>query len=595
MSQMMKANNTRSSYNDPSFTPFQSGCSLCYPSTDYQFTNTMNGGSQQKLISNLPGKNLYKTTNYSVPMNKLMKDNYGISFNTSGGAKKSKHSLEKKVSHMMKYVNKRGGAHCDGVHSEDSTMSGGKKTHGRSASRGRSTKKKGGMGAEMMPSEEHHSSMKMGGAKKTRGRSASRGRSTKKKGGMAAEMMTSEEHHSTMMKTGGKKTGAKKTRGRSASRGRSTKKKGGMATQMMTSEENHSTMMKTGGAKKTRSRKTKSRSRSASRGRKLKGGEETWGATGMPSQFFNVNAKLVGYPYKSGMGAKTAYGPANPQDVGMGLLAPNTTSRSSTANPATSMKTGGRKKIRKQSGKGFPIPSLSSIPIDTVQVNVDKGINDVQSFLKDLKKDYVKSVQKAASIKIGNQRLIQGGAKSRTTKKKDAKKITKKTEKKDTKKVVKKSMKKDTKKIVKKSMNKDTKKKVIKKKKGGNGSDFISTFNSRGPSNAPDNYWGVNGEKWFRQFNKTANYIPNSQLAKAATPKLLAGPMNEKVVGYNSFESTFSPIRGGKKTVAKKKKVVKKDTKKSTKKDTKKSTKKDTKKSTKKEKKDTKKKKTSKK
>ena len=551
MSQMMKANNTRSSYNDPSFTPFQSGCSLCYPSTDYQFTNTMNGGSQQKLISNLPGKNLYKTTNYSVPMNKLMKDNYGISFNTSGGAKKSKHSLEKKVSHMMKYVNKRGGAHCDGVHSEDSTMSGGKKTHGRSASRGRSTKKKGGMGAEMMPSEEHHSSMKMGGAKKTRGRSASRGRSTKKKGGMA--------------------------------------------TQMMTSEENHSTMMKTGGAKKTRSRKTKSRSRSASRGRKLKGGEETWGATGMPSQFFNVNAKLVGYPYKSGMGAKTAYGPANPQDVGMGLLAPNTTSRSSTANPATSMKTGGRKKIRKQSGKGFPIPSLSSIPIDTVQVNVDKGINDVQSFLKDLKKDYVKSVQKAASVKIGNQRLIQGGAKSRTTKKKDAKKITKKTEKKDTKKVVKKSMKKDTKKIVKKSMNKDTKKKVIKKKKGGNGSDFISTFNSRGPSNAPDNYWGVNGEKWFRQFNKTANYIPNSQLAKAATPKLLAGPMNEKVVGYNSFESTFSPIRGGKKTVAKKKKVVKKDTKKSTKKDTKKSTKKDTKKSTKKEKKDTKKKKTSKK
>ena len=356
-------------------------------------------------------------------------------------------------------------------------------------------------------------------------------------------------------------------------------------------------MMKTGGAKKTRARKTKSRSRSASRGRKLKGGEETWGATGMPSQFFNANAKLMGYPYNSGNGAKTAYGPANPKDVGMGLLAPNTTSKVNTANPATSMKTGGRKKTRKQSGKGFPIPSLSSIPIDVVQVNVDKGINDVQSFLKDLKKDYVKSVQKAASVKIGNQRLIQGGAKSKTTKKKDAKKTAKKTEKKDTKKVVKKSMKKDmkkkdTKKVVKKSMNKDTKKKVIKKKKGGNGSDFISTFNSRGPSNAPDNYWGVNGEKWFRQFNKTANYIPNSQLAKAATPKLLAGPMNEKVVGYNSFESTFSPIRGGKKTVAKKKKVVKKDTKKSTKKDTKKSAKKDTKKSAKK---DTKKKTTSKK
>ena len=501
MSQMMKANNTRSSYNDPTFKPFQSGCSLCYPSIDYRFSNTMKGGSQQKLISNLSGKNLYKTTNYSVPMNKLMKDNYGISFNTSGGAKKSRNSLEKKVSHMMKFVNKRGGDNCSAVQSEDSTMTGGKKT------RVRSKKKKGGMASEMVPTEEN-------------------------------SMMT--------------------------------------------------------GGKKTRTRKIKSRSRSTTRGRKLKGGEETWGATGMPAQFFNANAKLMGYPYNSGYGVKTAYGLANPKDVGMGLLAPNTTSNASTANPSTSMKTGGRKKTKKQSGKGFPIPTLSSIPIDVVQVNVDKGISDVQTFLKDLKRDYVKSVQKAASIKIGNQRLIQGGAKSRTTKKKvtkkDAKKdMKKKDTKKDTKKLKKKDMKKkDTKKVIKKSN-----KKIIKKKKGGDGSDFISTFNSRGPSNAPDTYWGVNGEKWFRQFNKSANYIPNSQLAKAATPKLLAGPMNEKVVGYNSFESTFSPIRGGKKIVTKKKKVVKKDTKKTTKKDIKKTTKKDTKKTTKK--KDTKKKITSKK
>ena len=220
MSQMMKANNTRSSYNDPTFTPFQSGCSLCYPSTDYRFTNSMNGGSQQKLISNLAGKNLYKATNYSVPMNKLMKDNYGISFNTSGGAKKSKNSLEKKVSHMMKFVNKRGGDHCDGVHAEDTTMTGGKKTRVRSTSRGLSMKKKGGVGHEIMPSEEHSTMMKTGG-KKTRGRSTSRGRSMKKKGGMGDEMMPSEEH-STMMKTGGKKTRGRKTksRSRSASRGR---------------------------------------------------------------------------------------------------------------------------------------------------------------------------------------------------------------------------------------------------------------------------------------------------------------------------------------------------------------------------------------
>ena len=471
---MMNTNNSRSSYNDPTFKPFQSGCSLCYPSTDYQFTNTMKGGSQQKLISNLPGKNLYKATDYSVPMNKLMKNNYGISFNTSGGAKKGKNSLEKKVSHMMKHINKRGG-----------------------------------MGAEIMPSEEN----------------------------------------ATMIKTGGKKTKVDKS---------------------------------------------KSKSKNNSRGKKLKGGEETMGATGMPSQFFNANAKLMGYPYNSGMGAKTAYGPANPKDVGTGLLAPNTTSNSNTANPATSMKTGGRKKIRKQSGKGFPIPSLSQIPIDAMQVKVDKGISDVQSFLKDLKNDYVKSVQKAASIKIGNQRLIQGGTKSKIAKKeakkpvkkavkKPVKKAEKKVKKKDVKKPVKKTEKKVKKKDVKKPVKKaekKVKKTIIKKKKGGDGSDFISTLNSRGPSNAPDNYWGVNGEKWFRQFNKSANYIPNSQLAKAATPKLLAGPVNEKVVGYNSFESTFSPIRGGKKTktkklVTKKEKTVKKSAKKDVKKDVKKSIKKE--------------------
>jgi hypothetical protein len=540
---MMNANNSRSSYNDPAFKPFQSGCSLCYPSTDYQFTNNMQGGSNQKLISNLPGKNLYKTTNYSVPMNKLTKDNYGISFNTSGGAKNSKNSLEKKVSHMMKYVNKRGGSEHEMMHSEEhSSMmkTGGKKTQrgrstsrSRSSSRNRSLNKKGGMGKEMMPSEEHSSMMKTGGKKTRRGRSASRSRS-------------SSRSHS-LNKKGGKKNqrGNSASRSRSSSRNRSLNKKGG---------------------KKTSNGRSNSRSRSSSRQRKLKGGEETMGATGMPSQFFNANAKLMGYPYNSGMGAKTAYGPANPKDVGMGLLAPNTTSKASTANPATSMKTGGtKKKNKKQSGKGFPIPTLSQAPIDVVQVNVDKGINDVQSFLKDLKKDYVKSVQKAASIKIGNQRLIQGGAKNKKNKKK-----VKKTDKKSEKKVMKKDK---------------------KKKKGGNGSDFISTFNSRGPSNAPDNYWGVNGEKWFRQFNKSADYIPNSQLAKAATPKLLAGPMNEKVVGYNSFESTFSPIRGGKKTktkkkVVKKEKVIKK--KKIAKKEKvikkKKIAKKDTKKSSKKEK-----------
>ena len=293
------------------------------------------------------------------------------------------------------------------------------------------------------------------------------------------------------------------------------------------------------GGKKTKSSK------------KMKGGEESWGATGMPMQYYDPNAKLVGYPINSGNNAKTAYGSQEPLNAGIGMLAPNTVSKSLTANVATNMKTGGlkksiQKKKIKQSGKGL-IPYISSEPISKVQSKSTNAVSKMQDFLKDLQKDYVKSVQKASSVKIGNQRLINGGKKQKTNKTN-----------------------------------------ITKNKKGGQGSDFISTLNSRGPSNAPNNYWGVDGEKWFRQFNKTANYIPNTELAKAATPKLLEGPKNDSVIGYNSFSTDFAAVSGGKLT-KKSAKPVKKDTK-PVKKDTK-SVKKDTKpvkKDTKSVKKDTK-------
>ena len=82
--------------------------------------------------------------------------------------------------------------------------------------------------------------------------------------------------------------------------------------------------------------------------RVMKGGEESWGATGLPAQFYNPKTELVGYPSNSGMGVKTAYGLQEPLDVGRGMLAPNTASKSSSANIATSMKTGGVKKITKK-------------------------------------------------------------------------------------------------------------------------------------------------------------------------------------------------------------------------------------------------------
>ena len=44
---------------------------------------------------------------------------------------------------------------------------------------------------------------------------------------------------------------------------------------------------------------------------------------------------------------------------------------------------------------------------------VDAGIVKVEDFLGKLKQDYIYSVQKAASVKIGDQRLIQGGAKTK--------------------------------------------------------------------------------------------------------------------------------------------------------------------------------------
>ena len=78
--------------------------------------------------------------------------------------------------------------------------------------------------------------------------------------------------------------------------------------------------------------------------------------------------------------------------------------------------------------------------------------------------------------------------------------------------------------------------------KGGDGSDFALTLNSRGPANYPDDMWGVDGETWFRQFNKTGQYIPNSQLPNAATP-LLAGTNDSNIVsGYNEMDISYPSV-----------------------------------------------------
>ena len=251
----------------------------------------------------------------------------------------------------------------------------------------------------------------------------------------------------------------------------------------------------------------------------MKGGKETEGATGMPSNFYT--GKLPdGYVSTNGNGIETPYGIIDAKDAGVGNLAPYNTSKN--ASKLTMIKTGGKKKSSKQSKskKGGLIPKMSDRPFKLVDSVVNTGASSLKSFLKQLEKNYDKSLVKIQQTRNGLNRLSQGGTKKKATNKK-------------------------------------------KSLKGGDGSDFAATLNSRGPSNAPDQ-----GEKMFRVFNKTGEYIPNSQLAKAAAPKLTSGPKVTKVMGFDPSETTFAPITGGKKTVAKKtmkkKSVAKKPVKKTT-------------------------------
>ena len=103
-------------------------------------------------------------------------------------------------------------------------------------------------------------------------------------------------------------------------------------------------MPKTQTDKKTPSKKKSKKSSCNIKAKMMKGGEESWGATGMPAQFYNAKKPLMSYPPNSGFGVQTAYGASLPLDVGTGLLAPFTASKSKTANMATMNKTGGAKK-----------------------------------------------------------------------------------------------------------------------------------------------------------------------------------------------------------------------------------------------------------
>jgi hypothetical protein len=308
------------------------------------------------------------------------------------------------------------------------------------------------------------------------------------------------------------------------------------------------------------------------RSKKQKGGQESSGATPMDMRFFDPKASLVSASEDSGMGVNSAYGTIDSRDVGSGMLAPYTTSTSKTANHSSGQQTGGKKtkvkktkkeksimnkimkkmsnikksilpgdkkksskKSKKQKGGRDLMRKMSPEPIIGAQKLTTGMIDGAIDVLDIIVKGYNKTLTDASNLKFGKQRLVaQGGKKSpskklKKTKKSSSVKKSKKTKKTSTKKPKKKSV---AKKPKKKS---PTKKSLRRKHKGGDGSDFALTLASRGPANAPDKFWGVDGETWFRQFNKTGQYIPNSRLAEAATPLLLSGPNNNIVMGYDDM------------------------------------------------------------
>jgi len=166
---------------------------------------------------------------------------------------------------------------------------------------------------------------------------------------------------------------------------------------------------------------------------------------------------------------------------------------------------------------GGLIPRVSPAPVTAVQKVITKSIDSFIKGMNNFENKYKQSLVSINNMKIGEQRLV-GGAKKKSDKKvKKEKKVESKPKK-----------------------EKKPKKRVSKVKKGGSGaSDFASTLASRGSAIAPDDFWEVPGEDWFRQFNKTAEYIPNSQLAYAAAPELTSRVEPPYVKGFDPLGTDY--------------------------------------------------------
>ena len=561
-----------SNVSDNSFTPFQSGCSKCYPSTDYYSVKT--GGSDGNysndgLIPKSNGENLYVEQDFNKQMDSnFIKKNYGIDYKTANGGKKSKkddsynidseeiHNVIPGICGICGKKSMKGGMESSGAtplpqrfFNPTLELNDSQKTSGTGTMSAYGPIDSEDIGTGMLaPYGSSSFAMKTGGKKSSKlikkkiSKTSKLSKDKKKmKGGYSVVnsedsintlfnydkyfKINSEEllKNNTLIKKGGSSimvTDESSLMGGSSNMisseesslmgGKKTIKKGGVAPFMVSSEE----LSLMGGKKSIKKgvKKTIKKSiKKITKSKKLmKGGMESSGATPMTQSFYDPTIPVDNYNELSGNDVMSAYGPIESGDVGTGMLAPYNASTCSTVNPNSTMKTGGKKLVKKISGAGGLIPKISDRPISTVQKTINGAISGFSNFINKLDQDYLKSVSYVKTVKIGNQRLIQGG---KNDKKKDKKKVQKKVQK----------------------------KKIIKKG-GSNGSDFALTLNSRGPVNAPDDFWGVPGEKWFKQFNKTGEYIPNSKLAYAATP-LLAGVGNSpEVTAYDSLGTDYGSV-----------------------------------------------------
>lgn len=82
---------------------------------------------------------------------------------------------------------------------------------------------------------------------------------------------------------------------------------------------------------------------------------------------------------------------------------------------------------------------------------------------------------------------------------------------------------------------KSVKSKGVKKMRGGGGSDWLNTVNSRGNVAGPNDHWGVSGAKWFDQFEKSGDYMSMSDLRRGSYELQKAASQAPKIpTGYDS-------------------------------------------------------------